>query len=336
MYQDEKLHVFLDKEVVLWDIEDMRHIVFFHSEDLDGECSAAIAEKFFIENKQEFELRPYRHYIPLPMERVTLEDRLYFLDIVSDPYSQMQELLDAGYDITICDHHASFLKLGVHLKTKGLCDTAFSACELTWKYFFGEEPLPMFIHLLGRYDIHDDSNMAMWNSSIDPFQYGMRTYPTNPLGEHYIFNKLFMDHEAWEVDDVVSEVTHVGEAILKYQKLQYMSDAENSTFEAIIDGWYDWKFLCMNTTARTSLALESKYDPEKHDGMFFFSYDGLKWMGSFRTTKDIDLTVIARAFGGGGHKQACGFQFQNFKFGGEFLFLTPMSWVTLVESKKTP
>ena len=47
---------------------------------------------------------------------------------------------------------------------------------------------------------------------------------------------------------------------------------------------------------------------EDYDIMMPFVYDGKKWTVSLYTKKDIDVSVIAKKYGGGGHKQASGFQ----------------------------
>lgn len=57
-----------------------------------------------------------------------------------------------------------------------------------------------------------------------------------------------------------------------------------------------------------SLAFESVYDESKHDLMVGLSFDGKEWGFSLRTTKEnIDVSFIAKKFGGGGHKKASGF-----------------------------
>jgi hypothetical protein len=65
-----------------------------------------------------------------------------------------------------------------------------------------------------------------------------------------------------------------------------------------------------------SNSFESAYNPEFHDAMMPFNYDGQTrmWNFSLYTTKpEVDILSIAKQYGGGGHKQACGFQLPNNK-----------------------
>jgi oligoribonuclease NrnB/cAMP/cGMP phosphodiesterase (DHH superfamily) len=258
------------------------------------------------ENGLNYELRPHNYDLVLDMNGVTKEDKLYFLDVVSQPYSIMQNLLDDGYDVTICDHHASFLNTKIHESAKGLCSTSFSGCELTWKFFFEDKEMPTFVRYLGRYDIWDKSNLMSWNSTYLPFQYGLRTFNTKPLVNKDVWESLFSGDVVF-----IENIINTGHKILSYTKKTNAESAEVNSFEAKLAG-YDYNFICMNTNHRSSAALEAVYNPIKHDGMLVFSYGPKGWGGSIYTTKDIDMSLIAVSLGGGGHKQACGFPIAGF------------------------
>jgi hypothetical protein len=54
---------------------------------------------------------------------------------------------------------------------------------------------------------------------------------------------------------------------------------------------------------------DSRFDPAEHDIMM--SINNIRnehWRVSMYTTKDLDLSVLAKKWGGGGHARACGFQ----------------------------
>lgn len=63
-----------------------------------------------------------------------------------------------------------------------------------------------------------------------------------------------------------------------------------------------------------SQIFDSVYDPNKHDGMLTFAWKKGMWTVSMYGTKGIDLSAIAKKHGGGGHKQACGFQCDELPF----------------------
>jgi nanoRNase/pAp phosphatase (c-di-AMP/oligoRNAs hydrolase) len=71
--------------------------------------------------------------------------------------------------------------------------------------------------------------------------------------------------------------------------------------------------ICLNTRAFSSNTLKSVYNPDKHDVMIGFEYTGTKWSISLRSDNDIDVSVIAKVRGGGGHTKAAGFEVNNFE-----------------------
>jgi len=77
---------------------------------------------------------------------------------------------------------------------------------------------------------------------------------------------------------------------------------------------YGLRALCLNTRAFSSNTMKSVYNPEKHDVMIGFEYAAGKWTISLRSDKpDIDVSLIAKARGGGGHKAAAGFEVDSFE-----------------------
>lgn len=67
--------------------------------------------------------------------------------------------------------------------------------------------------------------------------------------------------------------------------------------------------ICLNGGGFNSDVFKTVYNPTKHDVMMPFQYNGTFWTFSLYTTKpEIDCNEIAKLYGGGGHKQAAGFQ----------------------------
>lgn len=134
-----------------------------------------------------------------------------------------------------------------------------------------------------------------------PFQYGMRMICGSP---ETFPNYLFDGRE----EDVI-EIIKAGNTILKYQA-QVNEAACKGAFEHEFEGL---RFICLNGGGFSSDVFKSVYDESKHDGMMPFKYDGKnkQWVISMYGTKDIDLSLIAKKWGGGGHKQACGMQVKD-------------------------
>lgn len=103
------------------------------------------------------------------------------------------------------------------------------------------------------------------------------------------------------------EMVGIGSSILKYQK-QEDERLMLKSFDARLNIPAEQGVIrCLVCNgAYSSTAFESKWNEEKYDAMVGISFDGKMWGIALRTTKDIDLSVIAKSFGGGGHKKAAG------------------------------
>ena len=100
-----------------------------------------------------------------------------------------------------------------------------------------------------------------------------------------------------------------GVTVLKYQAKINETQCAKASFETEIDGY---KAICLNGGGFNSDVFKSVYDESKHDIMMPFQFNGKLWTVSLYTTKEhIDVSQIAKKRGGGGHKQAAGFQVQK-------------------------
>lgn len=115
----------------------------------------------------------------------------------------------------------------------------------------------------------------------------------------------------WQVGNLI----HNGSVISSYQQAQSREHAQRG---AHILHFHDKKFVALNTQARGSLALD-QHSRElmeagvQHDALLVWSVgsDGVTVHVSMYHAdhnKDIDLSEIAKAHGGGGHPGACGFR----------------------------
>ena len=292
-------------------------IVIHHNKDLDGFSSGAICKLKYPEAK----LIGWDYKDPIPdFQQFTGQD-VIMID-VSFPFEKLQQL-GLICNLTLIDHHISLYKeidsfLNHEYSEVQTCDLrtltfnyiyegGVAACEIGWKHLFPDKPVPYAITLLGRYDTWRQKE-GDWENETLPFQYGMRvdciSAETFPM---YLLNK----DQDFNGDDYVYNIVEQGIAILKYQEQQDMLACQRSAFEKEVYGGL--RGICLNTRAFSSNTMKSVYDPEKHDVMIGFEYTGTKWSVSLRSTKDeVDVSLIAKSRGGGGHKAAAGFETNNF------------------------
>jgi hypothetical protein len=287
--------------------------VFFHKKDLDGHSSGAIARYYYetVENK-EVKMWPFDYGEQFPFEEINDGEDVVMLDITTNPYEVMLEINDR-YNLFVIDHHKSFIDSGIAEKIKeGIFISGEAACQLTWKYYFPRHDMPEMIKLLGDYDVWKNEDKDYWFGEIMPVQMGVRMSPTDPSDKDgitfwsYYFDKsLATDTE--EASLFLGEVKYSGNIILAYQVSEDMKDVNLYSFDATFNGL---KAICMNCTRPSSQKFQSVWDNEKYDIMVAWaSIKGEYYTVSLYTDKDgVDVSKIAREYGGGGHVQAAGFQ----------------------------
>jgi oligoribonuclease NrnB/cAMP/cGMP phosphodiesterase (DHH superfamily) len=289
------------------------HIIY-HKADFDGIASAALVHyECRAMDDVEFILHPYdygdKDFDLRQLNQVA--DYVYIVDF-SFPMEKMKAIQDiVGYNNFIwIDHHKTAIetyeKSGYRFQ--GITDTNYAACELA--YFFNFDELPKLnspIYLLGRYDIWQHYDTDYHDDAIN-LQYGLRT-------EKEAFNPCsdFWD-DLIKSDVIQYELMKTGLLIRKYEQVQNMQYCEKYAFECL---FHDLRFICVNKGQSNSMIFDDIFDPEKHDAMMVFCAfeEGGKLFDrvSMYTSKDIDLSEIAKKYNGGGHKKACGFVCDDIK-----------------------
>lgn len=284
-------------------------VVIHHNKDLDGFASGAICRlKFPLAIMIGWDYKD-----PIP-DLEQFRDKDVILIDISFPMETMNQLALIAKSVTWIDHHISAFKDYTNSRSAlmpGLEKIVYvygpsiAACELGWTHLFPDKPVPYAITLLGRYDTWRQKD-GDWENETLPFQYAMRTYCTSAeTFEPALFGNNGM------YSPLIDKLKTEGKAILKYQEQQDMLACQRSAFEATLGGL---RAVCLNTRAFSSNTMKSVYNPNAHDIMVGFEYTGSKWSVSLRSDKpDVDVSIIAKARGGGGHKAAAGFECDTFE-----------------------
>ncbi len=282
-------------------------IIIYHSKDLDGFASGAICKRKYPDAK----LIGYDYGQDFPWAEVPEGEPVIMVD-VSLGMVEMDELADRN-PLTWIDHHILAIKaLAVYenlfCKMVPFKDTklqvGIAACEIAWTYLFPDEPMPASVKLLGMYDTWRQTDTFDWEKEILPFQYGMRlrTNSAETFPE-YLFNIGLGLTEMARLTQGIEDIIDRGDTVLEYQRQQDIL-AMHGAFECEFQGY---KAIMCNVRGANSLAFDSVVKPE-HQLMVGFGYTGRQWSFSLRTThNDVDVSLIAKQFGGGGHQKAAGF-----------------------------
>jgi DHHA1 domain len=306
----------------------MSVICFYHRSDLDGKCSAAIVHRYYkkhmkvLENVELIGLNHGDDYEKLVFDQVRADDTVIMVDFSLQPFSLMvrlADLCDRARDgrFAWIDHHIEaineYMKLQDLRRIAGVRLDGIAACELTWKYFFPNAPLPEAVRLLAKFDV--------WQWKDEPnalaFQMGMRMMNNNPVSS--IWEPLLAPHDPrCEFEETqLGQIVRDGQVIVQYQVVQnkiHMS----ASFDL---DWHGMKWLAINEMFCNSQLFDSKWDPKKYHGMLAFGWRNKKWSVSLYTTRDdVDVGRLATEIGkilggtGGGHKKAAGFTCQVLPF----------------------
>ena len=204
--------------------------VIFHSCDLDGCMSAAVAKLWYTNLVKvgkftaldSIDFIGYNYGQPIP--DLSGYDRVVMCDI-SFPKEEMLKLWETkGLNFIWIDHHISAIKemenahenitSGAY-PIQGLRDVKFAACELTWKYFFPNEEMPEIVRLLGMYDTfrHKGTNEE-YNVLI--FQYAARAYMKNYEDcYNFLINKSVF-HDTNNEPNTIEMMMLYGSSIYQY------------------------------------------------------------------------------------------------------------------------
>lgn len=306
----------------------MKPLVIYHASCADG-FGAAFAAWLKLGDDAEYVPMQYGkedesfwrlEYGQFDSEFQILNREIYILDFSFSKWV-MEGLFSLAKRVVWLDHHASVFKdWNIPLSVVGdnayfsiedtshyvRLDNSKSGAYLAWEYFHPGAEAPMFIKHIDDYDRWQFKiegtkafNKALWSYAPWSFEQWVEWFYDCESG----FN-----HKYWA--DFYTE----GEAILRAHEQNVQSVVKNATRKCYIEFPKD----CYRLETLVGLAancpphLQSDVGHElaNQSGTF-----GLLWYidkdnqckCSLRSNGDYDVSAIAKAFGGGGHRNAAGF-----------------------------
>jgi uncharacterized protein len=296
----------------------------FHHNDSDGFCSAywvrqaifskiitdysegSIPEVLFVECTYPFEF---------DIDLIKENETIIIVDYSVEP-EVMDKLLQKTPNICWIDHHiSSFQKYSNYKqmnKIKGFqynVDKSMAACALVYLYFFENcrtneefelnyEKVPYFTRLISDYDCWKKEYKNLTNCF---FLYinAQNQAPDSTIWD--ILNKTSKED--------INKLAKSGELIQQYLNISNDLNIKNYAFETKFEGH---SALCINSCTKGSTQFGKNIN--KYDCCITFSFDGKKWNYGIYSTK-IDVSEIAKKFGGGGHRGASGYSTEKLILG---------------------
>jgi len=269
---------------------------FYHRIDSDGRCSAAIVQLRYPNAK----LFGINYGEKFPWSRIRKGKKVIMVDFTLQPFSEMLRLNDLA-DLEWYDHHISEIREAAksNVPFKGERREGIGACQIVWENLFSDRPVPLAVKLIAQYDV--------WNHTDPrtlPFQYGIRLHNTYPDNLQFWAN-LFQNV------GIVHQLIQDGRLIAKYEA------NKNKTYSSACfeTEFFGLKCIALNIIRTNSKVFDYVRNLKQYDMMITFGWDQRQWkikLYSIRT--DIDVGIYAKQMGGGGHKQAAGFESDTLPF----------------------
>ena len=268
--------------------------VCFHHDDADGRGSGAVVRYALGKDVHLIEIDYDRMVIPWDL--IEKADRVVVTDF-SFPVDWMKRLAD-GREFIWIDHHISAIKefQGIADEWSGLRDVEEAACVNAWKYFFPERPVPQAIVLIGDRDIWRwaEKDTGAFNEAIN-----VRDFRAD---NDDLWIPLLEDDP-----ELLNEMLTEGARLREIRLNEINELIERRGYEV---EFFGERTLAVNAPGNGDIGQRSRdlgYD-------IAYCYVDRMELGVLSTgvtlfSREADVSVIAKKFGGGGHKHASGFSF---------------------------
>jgi uncharacterized protein len=269
----------------------MKTIAIYHKDCTDGTGAAAVVLKKYPDaltyplghGYEAHELEPI-------LSSAETGDRILFVDCAIGA----KEFLTKGFPVTVIDHHAGINAefSAIAHENKNLTyifDNSKSGASLTWATLFPTEKEPELIKYI------QDQDLWTW-------KFGNDTKDVN----NAIFTYANKPEEIVKLFDVSLDVLKKeGSIISRYN--DYMIDHMVKTTEPLTLRLGEWKVPMYNITVHKSEG-GNQLSKLRDAAVGLFSIDGDKVKISFRSIdgQKPDALDVAKALGGGGHRNSSG------------------------------
>lgn len=261
-------------------------IVIYHGRCPDGFGGAWAAWKKF-GNKAAYLPARDRNKPPAPLKHKTI----YLIDYTYDA-PIVKKLIRDNVRVTAIDHHVS-QKESTMLTEKYLYDVKHSGATLAWQYFHPGKNIPMLLRYI------EDRDIWKWNiphsremlSLIDLAKFDFKTW-----------NRLAKD-----LDDPHTRAAHLKKGTLL--DLQYVSLYRKLIPNAEPAKFAGHKIYVLNCPYYFADDLGHELALKTRSFSLLWNESGGRIRCSLRSAGKIDVSKIAKKYGGGGHKESSGFSF---------------------------
>ncbi len=273
-------------------------VVIFHYPCQDGLTSGWIVNNFHKSFNKNIDLYPMKHGLPYDFSR--LENKKVIFCDFAPSCDNLKELENICSEIKILDHHIT-AKDALKDVPYAIFDMNKSGAGLTWEYFYPEIPVPLFIQMV------QDRDLWKWivPGSKD-FTAGLFTLWDGY--NYYDFDQIFkLYDEIYKSEDKFNFVMGLGQVINQANSQKAKSIAETASKR--IDKFMGWNVCIVNCSVEHASEVGNVLSSmDSIDFAVMWSYNNVNesYYVSLRSCNKVDVSKIAKAYGGGGHVNASG------------------------------
>ena len=287
-------------------ITDATHaVVLYHADCLDGFGAAYAAWLALGDNGVAYVPMQYGQDVPEGLGGRTV----YILDFCYNNPLQLGRIEGRSRKLIVIDHHKTSKAIIRNFRSSnpdfvGIWDVAKSGAVLAWEYFHNGAQIPFELMLIQDRDL---------------WQFKYANTKDFCAGLYSLVDRSF---EAWQetFDDCTLWDTNIerGKAINKVFNKDCQELVDKYSYPCRIHFWNDHAVefteegLAINAPAKYASELGNILELKSQTYGAVWQYEGAgKYKVSLRSVGDYDVEVIAKYYGGGGHKNAAGFIIQD-------------------------
>ncbi len=255
--------------------------VIYHADCTDG-FGAAYAAWKQLGNRAEY--HACKHGTPPPDVRGKVVTILDF----SFNNATTKQMIEDAESLIVIDHHKSAM-VELHDITNTHFDMSKSGAMLAWEFFHpGKEP-PKFIQYIQDRDL--------WKWELPYSKEFAAAFDMIPFE--------FEEFEKFEDDSVFDDAVKRGSYILAYSKTVVKKVCEKASNRKV-----DGKDVMVVNASHWMSEIGSRLAPDCDFAMiWYWDHEARETKVSLRAFHDaVDVSEVAKKYGGGGHKKAAGFQ----------------------------
>ena len=271
-------------------------VILYHKDCFDGFGGAWAAYKKFGKKADYFGIEHQAQPLKLKNKEI------YFVDFCYQKKEIMEKLLKENKKVVVIDHHIS-QKETIKISSEYVYSLERSGSVLAWKYFHPQKPIPKLLRHI--------EDIDLWKFKIAGTKELMMALDARDFN-FSVWDKIAKDFENSKKRRKYFEV---GKILTKYRQKLINKIASRADKAEI----YNHSALIANSPVFQSEIGNALVEKGAALGIIWSQRNGKRYF-SLRSNGKVDVSKIAKKYGGGGHKAAAGFSMDIKK---------PLPWKTI-------